>query len=282
MEWVIGGGVLLWACWHWFLRRWFRSSGVGHVIGGTGDALARKARSAAIPEEDLYAQVYEEVSSDQIQKGIWARAWSEAEGDEQRAKARYLKLRVEQLKRAGAPKAGSAPSNTSIPDQHKVSIECPRCGGEFSLPASRDVVATCPHCKAKLRAITTKPTRVEVIGPHADQQFGRIGRVSCAAYFAGFMVVSIIAFTVLREMGMDGQGPSTKWLIGITVFLCYCQSTIFAARLHDLGWSGWWALLGLVPFMNLLMFFIFIVIEGDEGPNRFGAPSIGLLIEKAS
>lgn len=40
-------------------------------------------------------------------------------------------------------------------------------------------------------------------------------------------------------------------------------------RLHDIDKSGWWLLLGLVPFIGLLLIY-FLAIAGTPGDNRFG------------
>jgi len=46
---------------------------------------------------DFFEFAWDELSNGTIQKGIWARAYSETEGDEQKAKSIYIKLRVPQL-----------------------------------------------------------------------------------------------------------------------------------------------------------------------------------------
>lgn len=45
-----------------------------------------------------------------------------------------------------------------------------------------------------------------------------------------------------------------------------------ARRLHDTDKSGWWLLLGLVPFIGLLLIY-FLAIAGTPGDNRFGPNS---------
>lgn len=40
-------------------------------------------------------------------------------------------------------------------------------------------------------------------------------------------------------------------------------------RLHDTDHSGWWALLLLVPLAGLYIIYL-CIIEGTNGPNRFG------------
>lgn len=41
-------------------------------------------------------------------------------------------------------------------------------------------------------------------------------------------------------------------------------------RLHDTGRSGWWMLVGLVPFIGGVWQLILMVLPGDEGANMYG------------
>lgn len=41
-------------------------------------------------------------------------------------------------------------------------------------------------------------------------------------------------------------------------------------RLHDTDRSGWYLLLGFIPFIGGLILLIFLVMGGTRGPNRFG------------
>ena len=46
-------------------------------------------------------------------------------------------------------------------------------------------------------------------------------------------------------------------------------------RLHDLGYSGWFALLLYIPLIKIcfgLIFFILMFIDGDAAPNTYGMP----------
>jgi hypothetical protein len=59
-----------------------------------------KVRTAANNLEDsdrLYEKVWAEVETGNIQAGLWARCFADADGDENRAKASYIKFRVQQL-----------------------------------------------------------------------------------------------------------------------------------------------------------------------------------------
>jgi uncharacterized membrane protein YhaH (DUF805 family) len=50
----------------------------------------------------------------------------------------------------------------------------------------------------------------------------------------------------------------------------WCGGAIMIQRLHDLGLSGWWLLLLLVPVAGPLWLFIQPWRRGAEGRNRFG------------
>jgi uncharacterized membrane protein YhaH (DUF805 family) len=41
-------------------------------------------------------------------------------------------------------------------------------------------------------------------------------------------------------------------------------------RLHDVGRSGWWLLIGFVPLVGIVVLLIWYVSHGEDGPNRFG------------
>jgi uncharacterized membrane protein YhaH (DUF805 family) len=42
-------------------------------------------------------------------------------------------------------------------------------------------------------------------------------------------------------------------------------------RLHDVDRTGWWYLLGLVPFLGGIVLLVWFCTDGTRGSNRFGA-----------
>ena len=46
---------------------------------------------------------------------------------------------------------------------------------------------------------------------------------------------------------------------------------IMARRLLDIDSSGWWILLGLIPFVGMIVLIVWWCQEGSKGYNRFGA-----------
>lgn len=41
-------------------------------------------------------------------------------------------------------------------------------------------------------------------------------------------------------------------------------------RLHDIGKSGWWGLLSLIPVFGWIPLFVLLFRDGERAPNRFG------------
>ena len=57
-------------------------------------------------------------------------------------------------------------------------------------------------------------------------------------------------------------------LIGI-----YTYTINYIRRWHDLGKSGWWTLVLLVPIVGLLAFLYLLLAPGEEDSNEWGSPS---------
>ena len=45
-------------------------------------------------------------------------------------------------------------------------------------------------------------------------------------------------------------------------------------RLHDIGKSGWWLLLALIPVLGFLVLLYFCVQPGEPGENEYGPPPV--------
>jgi uncharacterized membrane protein YhaH (DUF805 family) len=64
--------------------------------------------------------------------------------------------------------------------------------------------------------------------------------------------------------------------LGILVSLGFFLPNLSVAvrRLHDLDYSGWWVLLGLIPIVGLIVLIIWWCQRGTVGPNRFGPDAL--------
>lgn len=62
------------------------------------DKLLPANPKSRLSDDDLFERALDEVQNKKMIKGVWARALSESDGNEKKAEALYLKLRVQQIK----------------------------------------------------------------------------------------------------------------------------------------------------------------------------------------
>ena len=41
-------------------------------------------------------------------------------------------------------------------------------------------------------------------------------------------------------------------------------------RMHDIGKSGWWLLLALIPFVGIIVLIVFYCLDSQPGENQYG------------
>ena len=102
------------------------------------------------------------------------------------------------------------------------------------------------------------------------------GRASRPEYwwFALFTVLVYAALFVLAS----AVGTASDALAGLVALLLFAAilglilPSIAAAvrRLHDTGRSGWWYLIGLVPYVGGLVLIVLLALEGTPGANQYG------------
>jgi len=98
---------------------------------------------------------------------------------------------------------------------------------------------------------------------------GRIGRARYIAYTLGIsLLLGLIGGALSAAIG-----ETAVYIAYAAIFVLSIMLTI--QRSHDFNTTGWLAILGLVPLVNL----IFWLIPGTDGPNRFGrkTPPNGVL-----
>jgi uncharacterized membrane protein YhaH (DUF805 family) len=115
----------------------------------------------------------------------------------------------------------------------------------------------------------------EAIGQAFSHGFVYRGRASRSAYW-WFVLFEVIATLVLELLvvipaAANSTAAVTVFLIivGIAViYLALVGLALTIRRLHDIDKTGWWVLIGLVPFGGIVLL-IFSLLEGTPGPNRY-------------
>jgi uncharacterized membrane protein YhaH (DUF805 family) len=104
---------------------------------------------------------------------------------------------------------------------------------------------------------------------------GRIGRLRFLAWTLVSLLVAAAVAGVIAISLFTGEQFMLGGLFGMVAVLAYLyvNITISVQRLHDLGWSGWLWLLNLVPLVASVFPILMMVMPGNTGANRYGAPA---------
>ena len=92
-----------------------------------------------------------------------------------------------------------------------------------------------------------------------------------------FLVLTNLAVAAVDLALMNGDidrfiangGGGIVGLIWILVTIVPALA-VLVRRLHDTGKSGWWVLIGFVPFVGTIVLFVFSVLDSDAGDNKYG------------
>jgi uncharacterized membrane protein YhaH (DUF805 family) len=88
------------------------------------------------------------------------------------------------------------------------------------------------------------------------------------------LVLVPLALIGITLGGIDEGGTGSLLfvgLIGIFVLAFLIPGiAVQVRRFHDQDKSGWFVLLGFIPYIGGIILFVFMCIEGTRGPNRFG------------
>jgi uncharacterized membrane protein YhaH (DUF805 family) len=97
------------------------------------------------------------------------------------------------------------------------------------------------------------------------------GRASRSAYwwFALFAaIVYLVADAIF--LGAIGRGAGLGLYVVFDLASLIVTLPLAVRRMHDQDKSGFWLLLGLIPFVGWIVILVFALLEGTRGPNRFG------------
>ena len=98
------------------------------------------------------------------------------------------------------------------------------------------------------------------------------GRARRSEYWYFTLFVCLIAFALAAlGLGVAGGKPTlARYLIDFYSVLIFLPSlAVSVRRLHDIGMSGWWVLLNIVPFGGLVLLY-FYCQDSAIGANQYG------------
>lgn len=94
------------------------------------------------------------------------------------------------------------------------------------------------------------------------------GRAHRTEYWM-FVLFNFIFGMVLGIIdGIIGTGGILYSIYALAVLLPTLAVSV--RRLHDIGKSGWWLLIGLVPVIGVVVLLIFALLDSQPGSNTYG------------
>ena len=92
-----------------------------------------------------------------------------------------------------------------------------------------------------------------------------------------FLIITNVAVGAIDLVLMNGDvdrfiangGGGIVGLVWILVTIVPALA-VLVRRLHDTGKSGWWVLMGFVPFAGAIVLFVFTVLDSTSGENKYG------------
>ena len=83
-----------------------------------------------------------------------------------------------------------------------------------------------------------------------------------------FTIVAVILDNVLGT-AIENLGYGLFYIIyGLAVLIPALAVTV--RRLHDIGKSGWWIFISLIPFIGAIWLLVLLVMDGQAGKNQYG------------
>ena len=102
---------------------------------------------------------------------------------------------------------------------------------------------------------------------------GRARRKEYWMFTLFFLLFALLAGFVIGILSAVGETVAMIVIIlAVVWYLAHLVPSLAVTvrRLHDTGKSGWFYLLAFIPYIGGLIIFIFTVIEGDKGDNKYG------------
>ena len=109
---------------------------------------------------------------------------------------------------------------------------------------------------------------------------GRARRKEYWMFTLMFYVVLIVAMLLDNALGLDfkmdiGYGEEISsgygWIYLLTSLIHFIPSIgVLVRRLHDVGKSGWFWLISLIPLIGAIWLLVLFCTEGDADENKYG------------
>lgn len=90
-----------------------------------------------------------------------------------------------------------------------------------------------------------------------------------------YWTVQGILFCVEIPILALASAPPSDLPLFLDLVLMIPLLALAVRRLHDVGWSGWWILVGLLHWVGRLLFLVLCLLPSQQGENQYGPNPYG-------
>ncbi|GGL47680.1 DUF805 domain-containing protein [Sporolactobacillus putidus] len=97
---------------------------------------------------------------------------------------------------------------------------------------------------------------------------GFSGRATRTEFWVFTLINVIVSYVAIQLDYLLGSGKLIYYLYTLAVFLPSLAVSI--RRLHDIGRTGWWILLALIPILGWIVLLIYDCTDSQDKENVYG------------
>lgn len=95
------------------------------------------------------------------------------------------------------------------------------------------------------------------------------GRVSRKTYWMFILFTSIIGVLIVAVSFLLGMGNNATFISNIYGLCLWLPSiSLGVRRMHDIGKSGWWVLISLIPVIGIF-WYVYLAIQPSNSDSNF-------------
>ena len=98
------------------------------------------------------------------------------------------------------------------------------------------------------------------------------GRASRSEYWWFYLFSCIVSWVVSIIVSLFSSDLSTMYIASMIVGLAFLLPGLGIAvrRLHDIGKSGWWLFISLIPLIGAILLLVWFCKDSEMEPNEYG------------
>ena len=100
---------------------------------------------------------------------------------------------------------------------------------------------------------------------------GRARRMEYWMFILFNIIITVVLALIDYLTGTFSPRAGVGLLGGLYALAVLIPSlAVTVRRLHDIGRTGWWILIGLIPVIGGIVLLIFMVLDSESGTNEYG------------